>query len=38
MYHGNVNNWVFIDGHAETHKWLDPNPITYGLLAAMQGP
>jgi prepilin-type N-terminal cleavage/methylation domain-containing protein/prepilin-type processing-associated H-X9-DG protein len=38
MYHGNANNWVFIDGHAETHKWLDPNLITYGLLAAMQDP
>ena len=23
MYHVNVNNWVFVDGHVESHQWKD---------------
>jgi prepilin-type N-terminal cleavage/methylation domain-containing protein/prepilin-type processing-associated H-X9-DG protein len=38
MYHGNENNWLFTDGHAESHKWQDKNLIAYGLQAALQNP
>ncbi len=34
MYHGNVNTYGFADGHAETHKWKDPNLIRAGKQAA----
>ncbi len=34
MYHININTFAFADGHAETHKWLDPIIIKAGLLAA----
>ncbi len=34
MYHGNVNNWLFADGHVESHKWQDKTMIADGLLAA----
>lgn len=34
MYHGNVNTYGFADGHAETHKWRDPNLIKAGKQAA----
>jgi hypothetical protein len=33
-----VNNWLFTDCHAESHKRMDRNVIAYGLLAAMQDP
>lgn len=34
MYHGDVNNCCFADGHAESHKWHDPVIIAAGLSAA----
>jgi prepilin-type N-terminal cleavage/methylation domain-containing protein/prepilin-type processing-associated H-X9-DG protein len=27
MYHGNINNWAFVDGHVEKHTWTDPAAI-----------
>ncbi len=38
MYHGNVNTFGFFDGHAETHKWRDPNLIKAGKQAASGQP
>lgn len=38
MYHGNVNTYGFADGHAETHKWQDPNLIKAGKQAAAGQP
>jgi prepilin-type N-terminal cleavage/methylation domain-containing protein/prepilin-type processing-associated H-X9-DG protein len=32
-YHGNVGTFCFADGHAESHKWLDPDVIAIGKLA-----
>jgi prepilin-type N-terminal cleavage/methylation domain-containing protein/prepilin-type processing-associated H-X9-DG protein len=32
-YHGNVGTFCFADGHAESHKWLDPVVIAVGKLA-----
>lgn len=34
MYHGNVSTFAFADGHAESHKWIDPIIIQAGLLSA----
>jgi prepilin-type N-terminal cleavage/methylation domain-containing protein len=34
MYHVDVNNWGFIDGHAAGHKWTDPVAIASGQQAA----
>jgi prepilin-type N-terminal cleavage/methylation domain-containing protein/prepilin-type processing-associated H-X9-DG protein len=34
MYHGNVSTYGFTDGHAESHKWLDGNIISYGKSVA----
>jgi prepilin-type processing-associated H-X9-DG protein len=34
MYHIDANNWAFIDGHVETHKWKDKAAIAAGLHAA----
>ena len=36
-YHGNIGTFCFADGHAEGHKWLDPNIIAVGKLANVQG-
>ena len=30
IYHGNVGTYAFVDGHAESHKWLDGQLIAYG--------
>ncbi|HOX04481.1 MAG TPA: type II secretion system protein [Candidatus Paceibacterota bacterium] len=35
MFHGDVNSFAFVDGHAEVHKWKDPELIRYGRLAAV---
>ena len=34
MYHVNVNNWGYIDGHVGSHKWADTAAISAGLQAA----
>ena len=34
MYHINVNNWGYIDGHVAAHKWADPAIISAGQMAA----
>jgi prepilin-type N-terminal cleavage/methylation domain-containing protein/prepilin-type processing-associated H-X9-DG protein len=34
MYHVNVNNWLFVDGHVEGHRWQDKAAIAAGLQAA----
>jgi prepilin-type processing-associated H-X9-DG protein len=34
MYHEDVNNWLFVDGHAESHKWQDKSAILAGQNAA----
>jgi prepilin-type N-terminal cleavage/methylation domain-containing protein len=34
MYHIDVNTWLFIDGHVETHQWHDKAAIAAGLEAA----
>lgn len=34
MYHGNVSTYGFGDGHAESHKWIDPKTIAAGIAAA----
>jgi prepilin-type N-terminal cleavage/methylation domain-containing protein len=34
MYHGNVNTFVFTDGHAEYHKWVSGAIVKAGTLAA----
>jgi len=36
-YHGNVGTFAFADGHAEAHKWLDPNIIRSGKSANGSG-
>jgi len=36
-YHGNVGTFAFADGHAEAHKWLDPNIIQSGKSANGSG-
>jgi prepilin-type N-terminal cleavage/methylation domain-containing protein/prepilin-type processing-associated H-X9-DG protein len=36
-YHGNVGTFAFADGHAEAHKWLDPNIIASGKSANGSG-
>ena len=30
MYHGNVSTSSFVDGHAESHKWINPALVAYG--------
>jgi prepilin-type N-terminal cleavage/methylation domain-containing protein/prepilin-type processing-associated H-X9-DG protein len=37
MYHGNVSTSAFVDGHAESHKWLDGSLVTYGKSVATGG-
>ncbi len=37
MYHGSLNTFGFADGHAQGHKWTDPNLISAGLAAAGTG-
>lgn len=34
MYHGNIGTFGFADGHAESHKWLDPVIIDAGKRVA----
>jgi prepilin-type processing-associated H-X9-DG protein len=34
MYHGNVNDAAFVDGHTEHHKWTDGKLIANGAKAA----
>jgi prepilin-type processing-associated H-X9-DG protein len=34
MYHGNVGSFLFADGHAEAHRWLDGACINAGLQSA----
>ncbi|MGP8202046.1 MAG: prepilin-type N-terminal cleavage/methylation domain-containing protein [Limisphaerales bacterium] len=34
MYHVNLNNWLFVDGHVEGHKWQDAAAIAAGQKAA----
>jgi prepilin-type N-terminal cleavage/methylation domain-containing protein/prepilin-type processing-associated H-X9-DG protein len=34
MYHGNVSTAGFVDGHAEFHKWVDPDLINAGKAMA----
>jgi prepilin-type N-terminal cleavage/methylation domain-containing protein/prepilin-type processing-associated H-X9-DG protein len=36
-YHGNVGTFAFADGHAEAHKWTDPNVIKSGQAANRTG-
>src|SRR6185503_9178598 len=36
-YHGNVGTFAFADGHAEAHKWMDPNIIRSGKSANGSG-
>jgi len=36
-YHGNVGTFCFADGHAESHKWIDPVVIAVGKLANVSG-
>jgi prepilin-type N-terminal cleavage/methylation domain-containing protein/prepilin-type processing-associated H-X9-DG protein len=38
MYHGNVSTAGFVDGHAESHKWINPVLINYGKSVANNGP
>jgi prepilin-type N-terminal cleavage/methylation domain-containing protein len=33
MYHDNVDTWAFVDGHVETHKWVDLKAIAAGVAA-----
>jgi prepilin-type N-terminal cleavage/methylation domain-containing protein len=35
MYHGNVTTLCFSDGHAESHKWLNPYLVLYGKQASL---
>jgi prepilin-type N-terminal cleavage/methylation domain-containing protein/prepilin-type processing-associated H-X9-DG protein len=37
MYHGNVSTSAFVDGHVESHKWLDSAIINYGKSVAQGG-
>ena len=32
-FHGNVNTFVFVDGHAEAHRWVDPVFVNAAKLA-----
>ena len=34
MYHGNVSTSSFVDGHAESRKWLNPGLVAYGKSVA----
>ena len=34
MYHGGVQEWGFVDGHVEPHKWTDQAAINAGLQAS----
>jgi prepilin-type N-terminal cleavage/methylation domain-containing protein/prepilin-type processing-associated H-X9-DG protein len=34
MYHVDVNNWLFVDGHVEGHRWQDKAAIAAGSQAA----
>jgi prepilin-type N-terminal cleavage/methylation domain-containing protein len=34
MYHGNVQEWAFTDGHAEPHKWTYQPAVAAGLAAS----
>jgi len=34
MYHGNVSTASFVDGHVESHKWIDGNIVSYGKTIA----
>jgi prepilin-type N-terminal cleavage/methylation domain-containing protein/prepilin-type processing-associated H-X9-DG protein len=38
MYHGDVSTFAFADGHAEYHRWTDPEIIAYGLTEAAGKP
>jgi prepilin-type N-terminal cleavage/methylation domain-containing protein len=38
MFHGNVSSFAMADGHAELHKWTDPELIRCGLLQAIGQP
>jgi prepilin-type N-terminal cleavage/methylation domain-containing protein len=35
MYHINVDTWLFVDGHVESHKWHDPLAIKAGQQASL---
>jgi prepilin-type N-terminal cleavage/methylation domain-containing protein len=35
MYHINVDTWLFVDGHVESHKWTDPLAIKAGQKASV---
>jgi len=35
MYHIDVDTWLFVDGHVETHKWRDQAAITAGQQASL---
>lgn len=37
MYHGNISTAMFVDGHAEHHKWVDPKLVAYGKSVASGG-
>ncbi|HEX9046621.1 MAG TPA: hypothetical protein VF988_06310, partial [Verrucomicrobiae bacterium] len=37
MYHGNVSTSAFLDGHVESHKWLDAALVSYGKSVAQGG-
>jgi len=34
LFHGNVSTLSFLDGHAEHHKWVDPQIVKAGLACA----
>ncbi|HZI31376.1 MAG TPA: prepilin-type N-terminal cleavage/methylation domain-containing protein [Candidatus Binatia bacterium] len=34
IYHGNVGTFGYADGHAEAHKWLDPEIVSYAKLVS----
>ena len=31
VFHGNSSTFNFVDGHAESHKWVDPVLIKYSI-------
>jgi prepilin-type processing-associated H-X9-DG protein len=37
MYHGNVSTTAFVDGHVESHKWINSAIINYGKNVATGG-
>jgi prepilin-type N-terminal cleavage/methylation domain-containing protein/prepilin-type processing-associated H-X9-DG protein len=37
IFHGNVNTFCFADGHAEPHKWVDPDIIAAAKTALQPG-